>query len=162
MAEGHSPQLKELRFVSQHGKTLSYGRLLVGGPLTAEGSTTRQWCYKCRLAHSLCLWRKKAGTVAQLSIFRAGPCGAEDFARGRWDVMRCPFPAGFSSLASFSWPRGSACPPGCQMNACFSCFPLSQPRCCLLPFLFPGLVGPSGKPRGCTGERGLKGRGLGF
>lgn len=133
LGEGHSPQLKELRFVSQHGKTLYYGYLLVSGPLSAEGSTTHQRCYECRLAHSLCLWRRKAGTVAQLSVFRAGLCRAEDFARGRWDMTRCLFPGGFSSLTSFSWPGSSACPPGCQMDACFSCslFPSPGVACCL-------------------------------
>lgn len=43
--QGHSLQLKELRFESQHGTTLFSGHLLMSGSLPAEGGTTHQKCY---------------------------------------------------------------------------------------------------------------------
>lgn len=120
LGEGHSPQLKELKFVSQHGKTLSYGRLLVSRPLSAEGSTTHQRRYECRLAHRLCRWRRRRG-LWHSSVYSELDYAGLKTAPGRRDVVPFPSWVQLSGFLLLAWRlRLPACL-GCQMDACFSC-----------------------------------------
>lgn len=76
--------------------------------------------------------------MAQLTIFRAGPCRDEDFVLGRWDVIGvwCPFPAAFSSLASLLLAQRlrlpTWLPDGCLLLS--SLFPSPGVACCLSSF----------------------------